>query len=91
MSRKSAQWSVLYEEVRSFISLLFHVVSCGTNKKGGLIAPHYDQIKEGRTDGCFRAQVQNSKERSVFLRRHLREGRESFGTQEQGDGSKQVG
>lgn len=37
MSGNGAQWSILYEEFRACISLLFHVVSCGKNKKGGLI------------------------------------------------------
>lgn len=39
MSGNSAQWSVLYEEFRAFISLLFHVVSHGKDKEGVNLLP----------------------------------------------------
>lgn len=81
VSGNSAQWSVMYEEFRAFISLLFHVVSCGKDKKGGLICSPLCSDKRG--EGWFEIQVQNRKEKGFCLRRHLREGRESFGTQEQ--------
>lgn len=84
VSGNSAQWSVMYEEFRTFISLLFHVVSRGKDKKGGLICSLLCSDKRGEDwEGWFEIQVQNRKEKSFCLRRHLREGRESFGTQEQ--------
>lgn len=59
----------MFEELGSFISLLFHVVSCGRDKKGGLIcSPLWSDEREKNREGWFRLQVQKRKGKCILFK-----------------------